>query len=393
MNTLDPIHAKKLRKLLLETERHVPVYREWWRKAGCDIERLSSTGDFDLLPIVGKADFLETLTERRLDDRYDRKKLLTERTSGSTSEPFTMYFDRKAWLKRRMRFIRALLDCGYRPGHSLMLISSRHFVSVMRLARWHYVGLDRGESELWTKYQQIRPAVLYGPLSSLLILAQKALDSGREFHRPRVVISTAEQLTNTSRTYLGQVFGADVADFYGSTELGLVAWRRPGCTHYVQKSEDLLFEFLPAENDTALERLVVTDLTSGPMPLVRFDTGDLVHRSQRQPNAPIEEFVGRKVDCLVMPDGTRISPYQVTTSLEEIRELQRYEVVQHTNYSVEVTFWSNATDNSAVATRVIEAVDRVCDGKIQASAFHTSEQLTLTGRKIRPVRSEVKGRT
>jgi phenylacetate-coenzyme A ligase PaaK-like adenylate-forming protein len=139
-----------------------------------------------------------------------------------------------------------------------------------------------------------------------------------------------------------------------------------------------------------LERLIVTDMAGGPMPLIRFDTGDLVRRDSRLPYAPIKEFVGRKVDCLLMPNNTRISPYQITTALEEITELERYEVIQRADYGIDVMFWSHAPDTTAVAKRVQERIMHVCGGLIRVSARHTLEQLTLTGRKIRPVRSEAR---
>ena len=45
-------------------------------------------------------------------------------------------------------------------------------------------------------------------------------------HAPKLLISTAEELTDTHRRALqGHFGGARISDFYGSTEFGLIAWR------------------------------------------------------------------------------------------------------------------------------------------------------------------------
>lgn len=378
-----------LESLVKSANTHVPFYREHWQRTGCNVARLKLSTEFSALPIVTKADLLSSVVINRLDDRYRPDRLLRETTSGSTGQPFTMFFDRKIWLRRRLRFIRALQGCGYRWGHRLLLISSRHSSALMQFARWHYINLQLDDAAMCAKYQRLQPQTLYGPLSSLLMLAERLKSTAQRPHYPQLVISTAEQLTPTHRRLLERAFKAGVADFYGSTELGLLAWRDSASHGYHLFDKEFFVEFVPTKSHPELERLIVTELQPGPLPLIRFDTGDLVRRQHEAPGAPIVEFLGREVDRLTLPDGSRISPYQITMLLEEISGIDRYEIVQGPDYSVQITVWTQIADPTPILREAESAIAKLCLFQIKVSANPSKEQIATGDRKIRPVRSEV----
>ena len=263
-----------LQRLLNDTARHVPFYRSHWASAGVDVGRLSLPRDFASLPIVRKSDLLAAGVQARLDDRRRRADLVVDATSGSSGQPFEVLVDPSAMRRRRLRFLRALVGAGYRPGERLMLVASRHATSLgARLLGFRYASLKQGEDALAAQYVRTRPAVLYGPLSSLLALADRLTTGHRGHHRPRLVVTTAEEVTAAQRRTLDRAFGSKIADFYGMTELGLVAWRSGAEEPYRLPATHLKLEFLPCAADDALERLVVTDLSGGAMPLIRYETG------------------------------------------------------------------------------------------------------------------------
>jgi phenylacetate-CoA ligase len=378
---------RTLQHLVNDTARHVPFYRSHWASAGVDVERLSLPRDFERLPVVRKRDLLAAGVQARLDDRRRLADLVSDTTSGSSGQPFEIFVDRSAMRWRRLRFLRALVGAGYRPGERLMLVAHRHATSIgARLLGWRYASLKQGESALAAEYLRTRPAVLYGPLSSLLALADRLTIAHDGHPRPRLVVTTAEELTAAQRRTLDRAFGARIADFYGMTELGLVAWRE-GCeAPYRLPATNLKLEFLPCAADDTLERLVVTDLSGGAMPLVRYETGDLVRRDHSLPGAPIVRITGREIDCLRLPGGGRVSPYRITTTLEVLEGVDQYEVVQNRDLSVEVFIRTvGAADAAPIFERARQAVNHVCDGalplEVKAMAARDG-----TGRKLRPVR-------
>ena len=375
-----------LQRLLNDTARHVPFYRSHWASAGIDVGRLSVPHDFASLPVVRKSDLLAAGVEARLDDRRQRAELVRDATSGSSGQPFEILIDRSAMRRRRLRFLRALLGAGYRPGERLMLVASRHATPVgARLLGWRYASLKQGEDALAAEYLRTRPAVLYGPLSSLLALGERLTSAHRRHRRPRLVVTTAEELTAAQRRTLDRAFAAKIADFYGMTELGLVAWRSGEDGPYRLPATNLLLEYLPCAADDALERLVVTDLSGGAMPLVRYETGDLVRRDRSLPDAPIVRIAGREVDCLRLPGGGRVSPYRITTSLEVLEGVDQYEVVQNRDLSVDVFIRTLAADAAPIFERARRAVNHVCDGALPLTVKAMAAP-DGTGRKLRPVR-------
>jgi len=376
----------KLERLVKETARHVPFYRALWTSAGVDIDGLSLPHDLTRLPVIRKSDLLAARVKARLDDRRRRSHLVAETTSGSSGEPLEILLDRLAVRRRQLRFLRALVSVGYRPGERLMLVASRHAAPLgARILGWTYASLKEGEDALAAEYWRVQPNVLYGPLSSLLALADRLMSGRRRHHRPRLVVTTAEEVTAAQRATLERAFVSTIADFYGMTELGLVAWRSGLEQPYRLPAANLLLEFLPCAADAELERLIVTDLSGGAMPLVRYETGDLVRRDHTLPDAPIMRIAGREIDCLHLPGGRRISPYRITTSLEVVEGLDQYEVVQHEDLSVEVFIRTLSADAGPVFEGVRRAVNHVCDGALSIEV----KAMAATGwggRKLRPVR-------
>lgn len=375
-----------LGRLVAEVGRRVPFYRAHW--AGIDLRGLKFPRDWTRLPLVRKADLLAAGLDARLDERYRRETLLSETTSGSSGQPFELSMRRSAVRRRRLRFVRALLAVGYRPGERLMLVAARHSTPLAaRLLRWTYAGLEQGESALAAEYLRVRPRVLYGPLSTLLALADRLARHHVGWHRPRLVVTTAEELSPLHRRALERVFGARIADFYGMTEFGLVAWRAGVGGPYRVASDRLLLEFLPCADDAALERLVVSDLAGGAMPLIRYETGDLVRRDRSVPGTPIVRFVGREIDCLRLPGGLRISPYRITMSIEVIEGIDQYQVVQNADLSLEVFVRTSAADPGPILESVRRAVNHVCDGALPLGVKIMGGSVGSLAGKLRPVRS------
>lgn len=307
------MNAIRLHRILLDAVEHVPFYRQHWRAAGVDLTRIASAVHLEFLPVVRKTDLLACPAELRIDQRFLARTLNT-----SCAQPGELPVDPVALRQRRKRFVRALRDVGYSPGERLMLITEPPFPAGAGLLRWTYVDSRAPETELFARFVRARPQVLYGPLSSLLRIARRMLTTPDVRFRPRLVISTAEQLTDAQRTLLESAFSARVADFYSIRELGLIAYTRPGRAAYEVQERDYHVEFLPVEAGSPFERLVVTDLNAGAVPLIRFDTGDLVRRDRERPGAPIVEIRGREAPALEPANGAWLSPEEVAVALERM---------------------------------------------------------------------------
>jgi phenylacetate-CoA ligase len=381
---------KQLQRLIQGAQQRVPFYSRHWAAGATPVQGMHFPEDLRQLPVVHKSDLLKQPVEDLLDSAFSNHQLATEKTSGSSGQPMEIYKDPATARRRGLRFLRALLSCGYRPGQKLMLISTRRNGGLMSYARWHYVDLR--DEQLLQEYQTLRPDALYGPLTSLLQIAEAARKQSVTLHRPAFVIGTAEQMLPYQRELLETGFGCPVGDFYGMTEVGLVAFRRPRETAFEMGSGDLLLEYLPLGDDQRAERLVITDLSGGAMPMIRYDTGDLVIRDPERPHAPIQGFVGRRVDSIKLASGAAVSPYRVTLRLEIIVGLRQYQIVQRKDLSIDAYFHCDEPDAPRVREALSAAIAELCTDLTVRLHFQKHSLHKVAG-KFRPVQSEARSDT
>jgi phenylacetate-coenzyme A ligase PaaK-like adenylate-forming protein len=365
---------------MADAARHVGLYRRLWSATGIDIA-------LEQAPLLDKSRLRACHPHERLHRERKDRRFVTELSSGSSGEPLAIESDVGASRTRRLAFLRALVACGYRPGQRCLLLTSRRSSRWSALARWHYASIGEGTAALAARAAAIRPHLLYGPLSTLELLADHLAERGERLTGLSLVVSTAEQLTPERRATLDAGFGAPVADFYGMSEFGLVSYRPPGAAGFRPARSSLVLEFIPVPGEEALEQLVISDLAERRAPLLRYDTGDYVRRDLSQRNRPVVEFAGRAFDCIVLPSGERMSPYRIDVALERLPGLRAFEVVQQPDLSVDVTIDPGQGDaerlRRTIAARLADLFGQAMRFRIAAGTIRRG----ASGAKFRPIRS------
>lgn len=375
----------RLARVIRDAAEHVPMYRSLWADVRISTQELPGAEDLQRLPLLDKAIVKACPAEDRLDARRREVRRIEECSSGSSGEPVTIVKGAAEQLARQWTFLRALVACGYRPGQRCLLLTSRRESRNLTLARWSYASIGERTEALLARYEALRPDVLYGPLSTLELLAMQP-----HAHAPRLLVTTAEQLTRQRRAVLERGFGAPIADFYGLTEFGLVAYRPPGCATYRIARSSLLLEFLPVAGEAAVERLVVTDRAQRVSPLIRYDTGDFVARDVELPGRPIVGFAGRSFDCITLPGGARCSPYRLDVVLEHVPGLAGFEVVQQPDLSIDLTLEVEQGTGDAVRAIVARELDRTFGTALPVRLRVGAIRRPPAGTKFRPIRSAVR---
>lgn len=381
----DVASGARLQRLMAEAASHVALYRRLWG----GVAPGPATA-----PYIDKAALRGCRPEERIHDGRRDLRLAAELSSGSSGEPLATYSDRRALFARRMAFLRALLRAGYRPGQRCLLLTSRpggdNWSSVFG---WHYASISEETVALAWHIVALRPHLLYGPLSTIELLAEYFVRNGPRPQGLRLVISTAEQLTPTRLRMLEKGFGAPVADFYGLSEFGLVAYRPPDSREYRPARSSLLLEYVPVPGEVALERLVITDLAERTSPLIRYDTGDLVRRDASLPHRPIVAFAGRAFDCIRLPDGQRLSPYRFDVALECLPNLYAFEVVQQRDLSLDVTIDAPDPEAERLRAEIASRLDALLRGALPYRIASGAIRRGPAGAKFRPIRSFAGGQT
>lgn len=112
------------------------------------------------------------------------------------------------------------------------------------------------------------PEYVYGYSSLLLEAAKIIQDLKLDFRPPKCVICTAEAILPTQKKYLSTIFGAPVAEEYGSTEFDVIAFEcRSGHRHLVNP-------WLHIEEGS--DSCLVSDCSRRSLNMVRYEAGDVV---------------------------------------------------------------------------------------------------------------------
>jgi phenylacetate-CoA ligase len=380
--------GRKLRRLLETAVANVQMYRQLYGSLNLTGGNLAAMSLLRSLPVVRKSDLLAFRPEERIDRRYRISRLCRESTTGSTGQPFSMYVDRRYRLSRNMRFLRALCHVGYRPWHRLLLLTDR-YGGFSRRHGWYYQSVEAHTPALLEAYRQARPDVLYGFATPLRLLAEALGDRDRRARGPRLVISTAEMLDPDTRGNLESAFGCGVADFYGMTEMGLVAWKRPGDQAYTMAEDSVLTEFLADDACRGRFRLVVTNLDLAASPIIRFDTGDLAEVEFIDGRPAVVRFEGRQIDALACPDGSSMSPYRLTDALRDVPGLRRFQVTQHAPRCFAVDAVVDAALRDEAAGRIRSIFAGLFGPGIELDLQYRDRLVDAGNEKFRPVLSRV----
>ena len=147
-----------------------------------------------------------------------------------------------------------------------------------------------------------------------------------------------ETLTPSARRVMEETFGCPVRSRYAANELGVIAQEpldEPG--RHVLNACSQVHEVLCLDCDAPapagqLGRLVVTDLYSHALPLIRYDTGDLAVLSDcpaADSGLPVlDRLEGRHTDVIMDAQGNRMSNLGLFDAFGGIENLVRFQLVQ-----------------------------------------------------------------
>jgi phenylacetate-CoA ligase len=280
-----------------------------------------------------------------------------------------VWYEPRAWasLKYLVK-LRARIACGVRPTDRIALLdvmqSTRPVIGWG--GRWARISVLEPASSIAAALEAFAPNVVYGLPSALLDAGRLLQQRGRQLPI-RTVFTSGELLQSLTRENLVRAYGAPVYDIYGTSETKEIAWECPQGKMHLNadvvhlEAVDESGQTLPTGSEGDL---VATLLVNRAMPLLRYRTGDrgalLAETCSCGCAMPLMGVVtGRKADILVMQDGHRISPYALTSAIERIPGMVRYQVSQLDQARVRVrAILDSAADQTAVTLQLQSTLRR-----------------------------------
>jgi len=331
------VRARRLRRLLEHAARHLPYWRDLFRRTGLDPARVVGPDDLRVLPVMTK-DTIRANRAGMIWHGAPARLVRTVHTSGTTGAglvfPTTLDAIRDqyaVWWRYRSRF-------GLDPKTWAATFGGRTVVP-KAAARPPFWRVNRvGRQVLYSQYH-LGPATASAYLADLArrdlpwwhgypsILALLASFVGPDARGPRARVITlgAENLLSVQRRAIQRAFGVDPIQHYGMAEGAANASQCPAGRMHVD--EDYAAVELESECDGRV-RILGTCLENLVLPFIRYDTGDLARVLPTPcecglPGRALEAIDGRQEDLVILADGSRVGRLDhLFKDMENVAEAQ-----------------------------------------------------------------------
>jgi len=287
---LEQLQLTRLREFLGRAGQSVPYYREIFANCGFDPQSIASVEELERLPFLTKA-LIRANTERIKSERAG--PLLRSNTGGSSGEPLVFYMGRARidhdvaakWRATRWWDV----DIGDREvvlwGSPIELGAQDRLRTlrdrVLRSRLLPAFDMSAARLDRYVDFlRRYKPRMVFGYASAVARLAEHARERavGLRNIGVRVVFATGETLYPEQRQLVEEVFGAPVANGYGSRDAGFIAHQCPaGSLH--QSAEHIVVELVDERGAHVppgeVGEVVVTHLATDDFPFIRYRTGDV----------------------------------------------------------------------------------------------------------------------
>jgi phenylacetate-CoA ligase len=248
--------------------------------------------------MLTKRDVRENVHFNLFSDTHKKKEMLKVNTSGSTGEPFVCYADKFQLEMRFATTFRGLEMSGWRFGDKQLRLwhqtlgMSRIQTLKERIDAWfmrrHFIPAfelsEKSIEEMMKVIERKKPILIDGYAESLNFIASSSI--AKLHHQPLGVMSSAQNLTDSTRSKIEEKFGTRVLDKYGSREFSGIAYQCLSSPFHHIQDESYIVEILvdgrPARIGEVGE-VVITDLNNFSMPLIRYRIGDMAVAVEQRP--------------------------------------------------------------------------------------------------------------
>lgn len=375
---LRALQLTRLRALLEQAGRHVPYYRDLFKRLSFDAGQVKSLDDLRRLPFLTK-------TEIRANQdglKHEHAQGLARfNTGGSSGEPLIFFIGKERVSHDVAAKWRATRWWGVDIGDPEIVVwgspielGAQDRVRALRdkLIRTELLpAFEMSEAKLdgfVAEIRRKRPKMLFGYPSALTHIAKHAEKRGIKMDDlgVRVAFVTSERLYDEQRAAIGRVFGCKVANGYGGRDAGFIAHECPeGGMHLT--SEDIIVELVDRQGlpvpDGSPGEIVVTHLATKDFPFIRYRTGDVAvidtascacHRGLPL----LKEIQGRTTDFVVAADGTVMHGLALVYVIRDLPGVESFKIVQETLHHTRVLLVATAAFDRSREAAIMQAFQR-----------------------------------
>jgi phenylacetate-CoA ligase len=302
------------------------------------------------IPVLTKQEILERghtafFSDYRVIERgLQSREYEYEHTSGSTSRPMTVIMEDGWWAEQTRRAFLAhpqLAAYAGRPVRKAVLapvacssnlcpyedqpFPHRYFEGTvyLNLTSDPFVFPEPEWDRILLELQAVKPEIIEGEPVYLSLLARAAGRRHVSVPSVKVIILTYGKASLQHSRRIAEVFPAAQVDLYGSTEAGYIFIGDAFQDNSRAIDANAFVELVPWRGRPDVFQTQVTTRSRRAMPLLRYQTGDIVRRF-----ATGYRILGRERDVHLRPDGTIVSSAEIDAALPDGFACWHYCLVQ-----------------------------------------------------------------
>jgi phenylacetate-CoA ligase len=403
---LEKIQKKRLHALIEYAYKNVVFYHQQFKSNGIKPEDIKTRDDLSKIPVLKKEDLRMHFPELISTDIHLSKCFLSV-TSGSTGDPTAVIRTKKSSIYWDAAILRQRLSYGIRfgerfiyatpdlPGSFIDLLGGFHRVHIFPFFRKNE-SIDSSSVDI-NIIKKIRPTVMYGAPSLMVLLAQAAKEEGiNDDIFLKAIISSYELLDNGTRKFLEHTFDCDVFDLYGASE-GFIAWECPEHTGYHINADNVIVEILrdnEVANEGELGEVTVTYLDNCVMPLIRYKIGDI--GSVTEESCPcgrklplMKSIEGRSTDMIILPDGRLLSPGVLIRIMTQYTAIGNYQIIQENKNLIVIKYANHLGFTPKRLDEIRESCNRILGENVKVNFVGVDKTDLRKTRKLRCVVSNI----
>jgi phenylacetate-CoA ligase len=360
---LDRIRGPLLQAAVAHAWQHVPFYRRVWKDAGFD-GTCRGLNDLERVPIVTRDMVRAGAESGELLARGVRQQACTHLdTSGSSGYALRIW---KRPLEERLRRavgLRIWFELGFRWRHVTVQFQGRpgthHFLQRAGVGRKTWIDLRHPHDRQLRDFVAARADVVVANATVLRRICRDAESAGLALHRPRLVLSAGELVDADTRDLTRRILGVEPNSIYAQTEVGYLAWQCERREAFHHNADTHLIEIRRggrAAEAGEVGTLVITDLRSRTMPILRYDTGDLAvaaggPRPCGRGLPTLASIEGRAASALLAADRRVVTPRALLDWMAGTLRVGEYRVVQTTPAIVRLELIQGAHGDAETAVQ------------------------------------------
>lgn len=335
MMTNGDLNKSQLEKILDHSVSNTEYYKEF------------SAKNINSFPIITKNDIKE-----HWDEMYSRlhkgKPTHPMATSGSTGTPFVMEWDMEKRKHQLAELIYLNEIVGQKLGQPYIYFrvwteknrKSKKELWMQNLTPINILHLNDDTLEQIRQRLKRKPYInsclAYASTYEYLVKYVRSKNDNPNMYHTKTFVSGSEVLSMEMKKQIKETFGCQIIDRYSNEENGFLAQSTDMSDEFIVNTASFYIEVLKQDSDEPvaigeLGRIVVTDLYSYAVPLIRYDTGDLAIKADEKNGwtTKLKTIQGRRVDVIYDTQGNRLTSHTWGVYMWKFDKLKQYQFIQN----------------------------------------------------------------